>query len=245
MSARPGSWQDTSTLPRRHRGTSAIGKALQWRYRLFQRKRHAGFVLEHVGGRPLLVSPGVLNPVLMRTGAFFASQLRAALVPREAEVLDMGTGTGVCAICAGEHARRVVAVDINPLAVRCARVNVLMSGLEHRVEVLQGDLFTPLAGRRFDLVLFNPPFLQGVPRDDADRAWRATDVAERFAADLRRHLQPGGSALVLLSTFGGADAFIGQFRRRGFDLSVVSERRLLTETLAILRVTPPDPAGDP
>src|SRR4029077_16086132 len=165
----------------------------------FHRRRLEGFGIENIGGVPLLVAPGVLNPRLTRSGEFFASQLGSGLVAPGAEVLDMGTGSGVCAVFAARHAGHVVAVDINPAAVRCARINVIMNRLEDRIEVVQGDLFAPLAGRRFDLVLFNPPFLRGMPRDDADRAWRSTDVAERFAAGLRAHLKPGGGALILLS----------------------------------------------
>lgn len=215
----------------------AIGKALHWRYRLFQKRRLDGFVLEHLGEVPVLVTPGVLNPRWMRTGEFFASQLTAALVTRDAEVLDMGTGSGVCALFAARQARSVTAVDISPEAVRCARINVLMNRLEDRIEVLQGDLFTPLAGRRFDLILFNPPFLPGAPRDDADRAWRSLDVAERFAGGLRDHLKPGGAALVLLSTYGDASRFVREFQRHSLALEVVREREYINEKLTLLRLT--------
>jgi hypothetical protein len=94
----------------------AIGKAMYWRYRLLQRHRHEDVVLEHVDGLPLLIMPGVLNPNLMRTGAFFAAQLGPDLIGAHAEVLDMGTGSGVCAVVAARYARHVVAVDINPSA---------------------------------------------------------------------------------------------------------------------------------
>lgn len=214
----------------------AIGRLRYWRYRLLQQNRQRQYVLEQVGGMPLLVAPGVLNPRLMRTGEFFASQLHTGLLPPQAEVLDMGTGSGVCALFAARWARHVTAVDISAAAVRCARINTLLHQCEHRIEVLQGDLFEPLGGRRFDVVLFNPPFLHGVPRDDADRAWRSTDVAERFARQLRQHLAPSGFALVLLSNYGGAGEFIGQFRRRDFALSVVAEREFVNERLAILKL---------
>jgi HemK-related putative methylase len=222
----------------------AIGRALYWRYKLFLKKRHADFVIETVRGTRLVVAPGVLNPRLMRTGEFFADQLNTATLGEDAEVLDMGTGSGICAVVAARYARRVVAVDINPAAVRCARINTLMNRVDDRVEVLQGDLFAPLAGRRFDAVLFNPPFLRGVPRDDADRAWRSTDVAERFAAQLRDHLKPTGVALVLLSSFGGIPEFVSEFRRNQFSLSVVAEREYINERLTLLRLTPESgPAG--
>lgn len=215
----------------------ALGRAKYLHYKLFLKKRHEGFVLEQVCGAPLVVAPGVLNPRLMRTGAFLAAQLEAQLGRRNAEVLDMGTGSGVCAVVAARHARRVVAVDINPAAVRCTRANVLLNRLEDRVEVLEGDLFAPVAGRRFDVVLFNPPFLQGVPRDDAHRAWCSTDVAERFARHLRDHLAPAGFALVLLSSFGGAAEFLHQFQRHDFELTVVAEREYVNEKLILVKLT--------
>jgi HemK-related putative methylase len=215
----------------------AIGKVMHWLYRCFQQARHRNFVLEHVAGLPLLVAPGVLNPRLMRTGDFFASRLRSDPLECNAEVLDMGTGSGVCAVAAARHARHVVAVDINPAAVHCARINALLNRCEDRIDVIQGDLFAAVAGRRFDVVLFNPPFLHGIPADDADRAWRSTDVAPRFAAGLRKHLRPSGFALVLLSSFGGAGEFVDQFRRHGFAMAVVGERDFINERLTLLKLT--------
>lgn len=215
----------------------ALGRAQYLHFKLFLKKRYEGFVLEQVCGAPLVVAPGVLNPRLMRSGEFLAAQLEAQLGTRTAEVLDMGTGSGVGAVVAARHARRVVAVDISPAAVRCARANVLLNRLEDRVEVLEGDLFAPVAGRRFDVILFNPPFFQGVPRDDADRAWRSTDVAERFAARLRDHLAPGGFALVLLSSVGGAAEFLRQFQRHDFAMTAAAEREYVNEKLILVKLS--------
>jgi methylase of polypeptide subunit release factors len=102
--------------------------------------------------------------------------------------------------------------------------------------VRHGDLFAPVAGERFDLVLFNPPFLRGTPRNDRDRAWRSSDVAERFAAGLGAHLKAGGSALVLLSSFGDAAGFFEQFRKHDFAVSLVAQRRFVNERLALFRL---------
>jgi len=216
----------------------ALGKLLYWRYKVLRGKRHNDVVLEQVAGFPLVVLPSVLNPKAMRTGEFFASQLQIGGVADGADVLDMGTGSGVCAVAAARHARRVVAVDINPAAVRCARINALMNGLESKIDVLHGDLFAPVTGRRFDLVLFNPPFMRGVPRDDADRAWRSVDVAERFAAGLREHLTASGTAVIMVSTYGDAAEFLRQFRRWNFDIETVSERSFINERLTLLRLRP-------
>lgn len=218
--------------------TRLIGTLMSRAYRLMGRDRYDDFRLERVLGLPFLVTPTVFNPKLPRTGAFLAAHLDEQVVAPDTRVLDMGTGSGVCAVHAARHARRVVAVDINPAAVRCATINVALNGMEERVEVRHGDLFAPVAGERFDLILFNPPFLRGAPRDDRDRAWRSVDVAERFAAGLRDHLAPGGAALVVLSSFGGAAAFLEEFRRQQLAVGVLAARRFLTERIAILRLEP-------
>jgi release factor glutamine methyltransferase len=223
--------------------STLIDKALALGYTLTGKDRYDDFRLERVEGMPVVVTPSVFNPKSLRTGAFFAAHIDSRVVGGDAQVLDMGTGSGVCALAAARFARRVVAVDINSAAVRCAEMNALLNHREQRIEVRHGDLFTPVREERFDLILFNPPFLRGIPRDDRDRAWRSNDVAERFAAGLGAHLNPGGFALVLLSSFGAARIFLDEFRRHGFALSVLAERRFINERLAIFRLQPPELRG--
>jgi release factor glutamine methyltransferase len=218
-----------------------LGRAMAFGYRLAGLHRYDDFRFERVHGVPFLVIPSVFNPKLPRTGEFFAAQIDSRLVHREASVLDMGTGSGVCAVFAARHAQRVVAVDINPAAVRCAAINALLNDVEHKIDVRQGDLFAPVHGERFDLVLFNPPFLRGAPRDHRDRAWRSSDAAERFASGLAAHLKPGGAALVLLSTFGDCGAFLREFQDHGFEIAVHAERRFVNERLTLFRVAPATP----
>jgi release factor glutamine methyltransferase len=215
-----------------------LGKAIALSYKLSGKDRYDDFRVERVHGAPFVVMPSVFNPKVPRTGEFLAAQLDSRLVGPEAEVLDMGTGSGVCAVIAARHARRVVAVDINPEAVRCAGINALLNHVEHKIDVRHGDLFAPV-DERFDVVLFNPPFLLGTPRDDRDRAWRSNDVAERFAAGLGAHLKPDGFALVLLSTFGDAPVFLEEFRKRGCAVSLLAQRRFVNEALAVFKLTPP------
>ncbi len=214
-----------------------LGKLLEQFMRLTRLRRYDDYRLELLSGLYILVLPGVANPKLLRTGAFFASVLDAALLAGR-DVLDIGTGSGICALVAARHARRVVAVDVSRAAVRCAHVNAHLNNLEGRVQIRHGDLFAPVRGERFDLILFNPPFLLGAPRDERDAAWRSPDAAMRFAAGLDEHLAPGGSALLLLSSFGNAcESFIDELRSRGFVLDVHARRRFINETVTLLRVT--------
>jgi HemK-related putative methylase len=218
-----------------------LGRAMALCYRIIGKHRYDDFRLERVYDRPFLVTPSVFNPKVPRTGEFFASQIDSRLVQRDWDVLDMGTGSGVCAVFAATHARRVVAVDINAAAVRCASINALLNHLEDKIDVRHGDLFAPVSEERFDLILFNPPFVQGAPQDDRDRAWRSNDVAERFAAGLAEHLRVGGFALVLLSTFGDGHVFLDEFRKQNFEISVLAERRFVNEALTLFRLVPPNP----
>ncbi|HEU5134690.1 MAG TPA: methyltransferase [Steroidobacteraceae bacterium] len=224
----------------------ALGQLLGLVSRITGRHRYDTQRLEHVCGMPLLILPTVFNPRLLRTGEFFASVIADARLGAGDDVLDMGTGSGVCAVFAARHARRVVAVDINRAAVRCARINAALNHRDDRVECRHGDLFAPLDGERFDTVFFNPPFIVGKPADERDCAWRSADVAARFAAGLARHLAPGGRAYLLLSTFGDAcGIFVDELRQQGYTLSVFAVRRFINERVTILEVRPPAPAAEP
>jgi HemK-related putative methylase len=228
-----------AAVPYHARPVRVLWRSLRhWRYRLFQRQHYDRLVLERVAGYPILVLPAVFNPRLLHSGEFLARCLDDRLIPPGAAVLDLGTGTGIGAIASARWAQRVVAVDINPAAVRCARINALLNRCDDRVEVRQGDLFAPVADERFAVVLFNPPFYRGVPRDALDRAWRATDVVERFAAELAGHLSTAGYALVVLSTVGDTPAFLAAFRRHGLIVTREATRDLMNESLMLLRLCP-------
>jgi len=220
----------------RKRAASAIVRNwLALRYRVLSR-RYGRLILEEIDGVPLVVLPQVFNPVLLRTGAFMARAL--AHLPfdgadGELSVLDMGTGSGVGAIFAARRGAHVVAVDINPEAVRCARMNALLNHLEDKIDVRQGDLFAPVAGQQFRMVLFNPPFHRGTPRDNLDHAWRGQNVFERFAGGLADVLEPGGRALLVLSSDGDcADLLVG-LMTAGFSVEAVAQKDLINEVLTI------------
>lgn len=220
--------------------TRALVKLMHFGHRLRGFDRYDDFIVEHVHGSPILVMPSVFNPRRLRTGEFFASQLDSSRIRPDAEVLDMGTGSGVCAVFAARHARRVVAVDINAAAVRCARINALLNRVDDTMDVRHGDLFDRVAGERFDLVLFNPPFRSGEARNDRERAWRANGLGERFADGLGRHLRPGGAALLLLSTYGDARIFLDPLRRKGHGVSPLAERRYFGERLTLFGISSVD-----
>jgi release factor glutamine methyltransferase len=210
------------------------------RFRLLDERRYRTTRLETVAGQPILVLSEVFNPKIFWSGQFLADSLvdDPSLVPMDATVLDMGTGSGVGAVFAARRARRVLAVDINPQAVRSARVNALVHHVEDRVEAREGDLFDPVGDERFDRVIFNPPFFRREPKDMLERAFFATDVVERFAAGLRDHLAPGGHCLLLLASSGDERALLELFEARAFSVEIVARRDVRSEVLSLYRLSP-------
>jgi SAM-dependent methyltransferase len=112
--------------------------------------------------------------------------------------LDVGTGTGVLALLLARRGARVVATDVEPRAVACARENAARLGLADRVEVVEADLFPP---GRFDLVVSNPPWIPGAPHGPLDRAIFDPEgqVLERLVLGLPERLAPGGEAWIVIS----------------------------------------------
>jgi methylase of polypeptide subunit release factors len=111
-----------------------------------------------------------------------------------ATALDLGTGCGVQALHLSEHAQRVTATDLSPRALSFAATNAALNGLDW--ELLQGDLFEPVRGRRFDLVVSNPPFVvgPGVATHTYRDSGRAGDgVCAELAAAAPALLNPGGT----------------------------------------------------
>ena len=212
---------------------------LRLKFVLFQRHRHDREVLEEFGGFSIQVRPGVFNPSLFRVTPIFLEWLSEGLVPAGSRVLDVGTGSGVLAIAAASAGARVVAVDSNPAAVDCARINADVNGVDDRVEIRLGDLFEPVTGEKFDLVLCNPPYFPGQPTTSLETAFRAGDFGHRFARDLGDHLTESGRALVVLSNIGDEPNFLGAFAEADLEVEALRRRNLVSEIVTLFAVHAP------
>ena len=167
------------------------------------------------------------------------------LAVREGDVvLDMGTGCGILGVVAAEKASKVIAIDLNPFAVRCARENAKLNGVSDKMSFLQGDLFTPIRiEEKFDLILFNAPYLPLENTEDHSwlgRAWSGgvagRQVIDRFICEAPKYLRQDGRVFLMQSTLSGLDKTLRKFGGHGLKASVVAERALpFFETIVLFR----------
>lgn len=150
-----------------------------------------------------------------------AEALRDEGVGPDMDVLDVGTGSGALALLAARMGARVTATDISWRAVAAARVNAART--RQRIRVCHGDLATPLRGRRFDLVLSNPPYVPTPqprpPAGGADRAWNAghdgRQIVDRVCAGAPHVLAPDGVLLMVHSALCGVERTLRRLSRAG------------------------------
>lgn len=156
------------------------------------------------------------------------------VVERGDSVLDVGTGCGILGIIAAANAAKVVAVDISPCAVRCAKENAKLNRLIDKLLFVQGDLLAPLrTGERFDLILFNAPYLPTGSGEDVtwlERAWAGgvtgRQIIDRFICQSPDRLTSGGRILLLQSTLGDLDRTLKSFKEKGLRAQIIATRDL-------------------
>ncbi len=135
-------------------------------------------------------------------------ELSRMLIGAEGNVLDLCSGVGPQALICARTARHVTAVEIEPLAAKLFWINAAMNGLTDKVEFLTGDLLAPVAGRKFDVISCNPPFMPvpaGVPYPVfAGGGSDGLDIVRRLMAGLPEVLAPDGRCEVVGAVLGDA-----------------------------------------
>jgi release factor glutamine methyltransferase len=158
-------------------------------------------------------------------------------------VLDLGTGSGILAVLAAKKAGTVVAVDVNPYAVRCAKANAELNRVEGKLSFLQANLFSAFdVQAKFDVILFNAPYLPSEKGEDATwigRSWAGgvsgREVVDRFIVEVPKYLKSNGRILLMQSTLTGVQESINGFSAVNLKATVKATQKLpFFETLTLI-----------
>lgn len=156
-------------------------------------------------------------------------------------ILEVGTGSGFVSAVLQANLKDIylVATEINPHAARCARAN--------GIEVIRTDLFRGIKPEkpenRFDLILFNPPYLP-TSKDEKVPGWlnyafdggiSGRETLDRFLDEVKDYLRPGGKILVLISSITGFEAVREKMKCLGFKVDIVERGKVSFEELMVVR----------
>jgi release factor glutamine methyltransferase len=223
------------------------------RYRDLVRRRRSGEPLQQLTGEVSFfglrfrVGRQALIP-RPETEELVDHALRLASRDKPMRCLDLGTGTGVIAVCLARYLplAQVTAVDISSAALELAKINATMHGVEDRIRFRESDWFDEVDGR-FDLIAANPPYVEtgalaGLapevrehePRSALDGGADGLDALRTLAAEAPRHLAPQGMILLEVGT-AQADAVVGLLRDAGAPSVEILEDLSGTERFVIAR----------
>jgi release factor glutamine methyltransferase len=145
------------------------------------------------------------------------------------DVLDLGTGSGIQGITASLNGCRVIFADIDEAALDSARENARLNGVEGGF--VPSDMFSDIKGK-FDTIVFNPPYL---PQAEAngetalDGGIHGRKYIDIFLSEYKDHLNKGGIALLVESSFNGYESDAGSY-----GAEVVGKTHYFFEDLVVL-----------
>lgn len=185
-------------------------------------RKPAAYLLNkaYIQGLPFYVDERVIVPrsfiaeILCRDNGFFGIGDYEAV----GSVLDLCTGSGCLAILAAHlfPNAAVDAVDLSPDALAVASRNVADYSMQDRVTLYEGDLFAPLAGKTYDVILTNPPYVDRESMDTLPAEFRhepamalaagddGLDIVHRIMGEAKAHLNDGGGMMCELGRCGPA-----------------------------------------
>ena len=156
-------------------------------------------------------------------------------------VLEIGTGSGIVAMYASRLTDNITVTDINFDACELARKNFEDNGIEN-IEILFGNLFEPVKNRKFDVILFNTPYL---PTEDGDviedtinyafdGGLNGRKVIDVFLNEVKNHLNDGGIVQMIQSSFSDNDETLKMLDELGFIAEIAKKEHYFFEDIVLI-----------
>jgi len=154
-------------------------------------------------------------------------------------VLDIGTGSGIQALEASKYASKVYAVDINSAAIKNLKKTIRKNKIKNIIAV-KSDLFSSLKKIKFDLIIFNPPYLPSdkkYPDKALDGGKRGFELIERFFEEASAFLKPTGLILLVFSSLTNKNKVDEVIIRHLFDFKLIGTKKLFFEQLFLYKIS--------
>ena len=156
-------------------------------------------------------------------------------------VLEIGTGSGIVAMYASRLSDSITVTDINFDACELARKNFEANDIEG-IEILFGNLFEPVENRKFDVILFNTPYLpteEGEVLDDTinyafDGGLNGRKVIDLFLDEVGNHLNDGGIVQMIQSSLSGNEETLDRFDEMGFIAEIAASEHFFFEDITLI-----------
>ena len=156
-------------------------------------------------------------------------------------VLEIGTGSGIVAMYASKLTDKVTATDINFDAITLAESNFKANNIDN-IELLFGNLFEPVKNRKFDVILFNTPYLpteEGEVIDDTinyafDGGLNGRKVIDLFLNEVKNHLNDGGIVQLIQSSLSGNDETLNMLDELGFIAEIAKKEHYFFEDIVLI-----------
>ena len=142
-------------------------------------------------------------------------------------VLDMGSGSGAQALIALKGgAQKVVATDISPIAVENIKWNARKFSFEDKIDIRYGALFKPIRkGEIFDVIIFNPPFLDFPPGGIFEKSVRDKGLltTRMFFKYARNYLKKSGTIFMVFANWGKLSLIHSLAKTHGYKIKKLDE----------------------
>lgn len=157
-------------------------------------------------------------------------------------VLDLGSGCGILAILSAlKGAKRVLAIDINPHAARCTAHNASLCECSDVLDVICCDMLSAIRdGVRFDVVIFNPPYLPVNDNGLLGKAWSCGEKGEvilDFLTLIPRYLRESSKILMLVSSLLDLDKFLRKAFEKHLRVVLLRIKKIAWEHLLVLELS--------
>ena len=156
-------------------------------------------------------------------------------------VLEIGTGSGIVAMYASRLTDKITVTDINFDACELARKNFRQNNIEN-IEILWGNMFEVVENRKFDVILFNTPYLP-TEEDEVldntinyafDGGLNGRKVIDLFLNEVKNHLNDGGIVQMIQSSLSGNDETLSKLDELGFIAEITASEHFFFEDITLI-----------